>query len=111
MDAITLWLVNGLALLKTYGLLSFMFGVGRGFLVRSAARRGLLFGRIYRNRMIGRGILTEGGFFKTVLFRSIGFAFIMPSFLVIQGIAELGWFCLGLAAVKTGMIDDAGHPL
>jgi uncharacterized membrane protein YeiB len=28
LDAITLWLVNGLALFKTYGLFSFMFGVG-----------------------------------------------------------------------------------
>jgi uncharacterized protein len=53
LDAITLWLVNGLALLKTYGLFSFMFGVGLGFLMRSAARRGLPFGRVYRNRMIG----------------------------------------------------------
>jgi len=183
LDAITLWLVNGLALLKTYGLFSFMFGVGLGFLMRSAARRGLPFGRLYRNRMIGlailgiahgclffpgdiltiyavtgsilylfrdwqvgrlvragaallvvqafiapllllaapetppdivameRAILTNGGFFEAVLFRSIGFAVIMPSFLVIQGIAALGWFCLGLAAVKSGMIDDAGHPL
>jgi uncharacterized protein len=58
-----------------------------------------------------RAILTEGGFFEAVLFRSIGFAFIMPSFLVIQGTAALGWFCLGLAAVKSGMIDDAVHPL
>jgi uncharacterized protein len=182
-DAITMWLVNGLALLKTYGLFSFMFGVGLGFLMRSASRRGLPFGRIYRNRMIGlavlgiahgclffpgdiltiyavmgsilylfrdwpvrrlvrvgaallvlqaiiaaplllvapetpasivaleREILTEGGFLEAVIFRSIGFAFIMPSFLVIQGIAALGWFCLGLAAVKSGMIDDASHPL
>ena len=182
-DAVTLWLVNGLALLKTYGLFSFMFGVGLGFLMRSAARRGLAIGRLYRNRMIGlailgiahgclffpgdiltiyavtgsilylfrawpvrhlvqigaallvlqviiapplllvapetppdivameRAILTDGGFHEAVLFRSIGFAFIMPSFLIIQGIAALGWFCLGLAAVKSGMIDDAGHPL
>jgi uncharacterized protein len=182
-DAITLWLVNGLALLKTYGLFSFMFGVGLGFLMRSAARRGLPFGRLYRNRMIGlailgvahgclffpgdilviyavtgsilylfrdwpvrrlvrvgaallvvqaliapplllvapetppdivameRAILTGGGFLEAVLFRSIGFAFIMPSFLVIQGTAALGWFCLGLAAVKSGMIDNAAHPL
>ena len=56
-DAITLWLVNGLALFKTYGLFSFMFGVGLGFLMRSAARRGLPFGRVYRNRMIGLLIL------------------------------------------------------
>jgi len=183
LDAITLWLVNGLSLLKTYGLFSFMFGVGLGFLMRSAARRGLPFGRVYRNRMIGllilgiahgclffpgdiltiyavtgsilylfrdwpvrrlvrvgaallvvqaliapplllavpetppdivaveRAILSNGGFFEAVLFRSIGFAFIVPTFLVIQGISALGWFCLGLAAVKSGMIDEAGHPL
>ena len=56
-DAITLWLVNGLALLKTYGLFSFMFGVGLGLLMRSAARRALPFGRLYRNRMIGLAFL------------------------------------------------------
>ena len=183
LDAVTLWLVNGLALLKTYGLFSFMFGVGLGFLMRSAARRGLPFGRLYRNRMIGllilgiahgclffpgdiltiyaitgsilylfrdwpvrrlvrvggallvlqalvapplllaapetppdivameRAILTESGFLDAVLFRSIGFAFVLPSFLVIQGISALGWFCLGLAAVTSGMIDEAAHPL
>lgn len=182
-DAITLWLVNGLALLKTYGLFSFMFGVGLGFLMRSAARRGLPFGRVYRNRMIGllmlgiahgclffpgdiltiyavtgsalfllrdwpvhrlvrlgaallvlqvvialplllaapdtppdivaleRLILTDGGVLDAVAFRSIGYAFILPTFLLIQGISALGWFCLGLAAVRSGMIDDAAHPL
>lgn len=182
-DAVALWLVNGLALFKTYGLFSFMFGVGLGFLMRAAARRGLPFGRVYRNRMIGlailgiahgclffpgdiltiyaitgaalylardwplrrlvragaalllvqiviapilllavpetppdiiareRDILMQGSFLEAAIFRSIGFAFIMPSFLVIQGIAALGWFCLGLAAVKAGMIDDSTHPL
>ncbi len=183
-DAIVLWLVNGLALLKTYGLFSFMFGVGLGFLMRSAARRGLAFGRVYRNRMAGlavprhrpwlpvlsrryprdlrgRGVgalsrsgtgrcvvscalgagllvlqvliapplllgapevpadivalehalLAEGGFAGAVLFRSVSFAVILPSFLVIQGISALGWFCLGLAALRSGMIDDAGHAL
>ncbi len=182
-DAITLWLVNGLALLKTYGLFSFMFGVGLGFLMRSAARRGLSFGRLYRNRMAGlailgivhgclffpgdilviyavagsvlylvrdwpvrrllrlgggllglqvliapplllgapeapadivaleRALLAEGGFAGAVLFRSVSFAVILPSFLVIQGIPALGWFCLGLAALRSGMIDDAGHAL
>ena len=182
-DAIVMWLVNGLALFKTYGLFSFMFGVGLGFLMRKAARRGLPFGRLYRNRIIGllilgvahgclffpgdiltiyavtggllylfrdwpvrrlvrvgaallvlqvviapllllaapetppdivaleREILTEGGFLLAVAFRSIGFAFFLPSLLVIQGISALGWFCLGLAAVKSGMIDEAAHPL
>ena len=46
-----------------------------------------------------------------MVFRAIGFAIVLPSFLVIQGIAALGWFCLGLAAVKSGMIDESGHPL
>lgn len=53
----TLWLVNGLATLKTYFLFSFMFGVGLGFLMRSANRRGLALGRIYRNRILGLLIL------------------------------------------------------
>lgn len=182
-DALTLWLVNGLALLKTYGLFSFMFGVGLGFLMRSAVRRDLSFGRIYRKRMIGlallgvahgclffpgdilsiyaitgsilyllrnwsvqrllkiggvllivqalvaplllltvpetppnilameRAVLTERGFLETVIFRSIGFAFTMPSFVILQGSAALGWFCLGLAAVKSGIIDDRRHPV
>jgi len=34
-----------------------MFGVGLGFLMRSAARQGLPFGRLYRNRMLGLMIL------------------------------------------------------
>jgi uncharacterized protein len=182
-DAITLWLVNGLALLKTYGLFSFMFGVGLGFLMRSAERRGLAFGRLYRNRMLGlfllgvlhgclffpgdilfiyavtgsvlflfrnwqvrrlvrvgtgllvlqvvfgtplllapadippeflefeRAALAEGGFAEAVVFRAIGFAFVMPAALLTQGVSALGWFCLGLAAVKSGMIDQADHPL
>jgi uncharacterized protein len=182
-DAITLWLVNGQALFKTYGLFSFMFGVGLGFMMRSAERRGQPFGPIYRNRMIGllilgighgcmffpgdiltiyavtgsildlfrdwpvrrltrvgaallvlqaviapplllaapatpphivaleRETLTAGGFMDAVAFRSIGFAFTMPSFLVIQGVSALGWFCLGLAAVQSNMIEDLRHPL
>lgn len=181
-DMITLWLINGLALLKTYGLFSFMFGVGLGFLMSSAERRDLPFGRLYRSRMIGlllmgivhgclffpgdilviyavtgsilyffrnwttkrlvrigaallvlqlvvglpllfapsetpaqffqfeKETLGNGGFLDAVVFRSIGFAFTLPLFLVIQGISALGWFCLGLASVKSGMIDDAYHP-
>ena len=56
-DALTMWLVNGLALLKTFGLFSFRFGVGLGLMMPSAERRGLSFGRIHRNRMIGLLIL------------------------------------------------------
>ncbi|MFO6463949.1 DUF418 domain-containing protein [Jannaschia sp. KMU-145] len=183
LDAIVLWLVNGLALLKTYGLFSFMFGVGLGFLMRAAARRDLPFGRLYRNRMLGllllgvlhgclffpgdilaiyavtgsvlyfmrdwpvarlvrvgaallvvqpvvalplllapsdtpvafilfeAAALGDGGLLDAVVFRSIGFAFTFPLFLVVQGLSALGWFCLGLASVKSGMIDAASHPL
>ncbi|WP_235438965.1 DUF418 domain-containing protein [Candidatus Rhodobacter oscarellae] len=182
-DEVTLWLVSGLALLKTYGLFSFMFGVGLGFLMGSAQRRSLPFGHLYRNRMIGllllgiahgclffpgdvlviyavtgsvlyffrdwtaarlvkvgaallvlqlfvglpllfaasetpaevfrfeKYALAKGGFFDAVLFRSIGFGFTLPLFLIIQGVSALGWFCLGLASVKSGMIDNARHPL
>ena len=183
LDTLTVWLVNGLALFKSYGLFSFMFGVGLGFMMRSAQRQGLSFGRLYRNRMIGllilgiahgclffpgdiltiyavtgsilylfrdwqvarlvrvggallilqvliapplllvapetppdivaleHSTLTGGGFLEAALFRSVGFAFTMPAFLVIQGVSALGWFCLGLAAVKSGMIENAEHPL
>ena len=182
-DAVTLWLVNGLALLKTYGLFSFMFGVGLGFLMRFAAHRGLAFGRLYRNRMLGllalgllhgclffpgdilviyavtgsilyplrdwplrrlvalgagllvvqpvialplllapsetppeflaieQNALATGGFLDAVMFRTVGFLFTLPVFLLVQGVSALGWFCLGLAAVRSGIIDCADHPL
>ncbi len=182
-DDITLVLIYGLALLKTYGLFSFMFGVGLGFLMRASERRGLAFGKVYRNRMIGllllgfahgllffpgdilvmysltgsilyrfrnwtaqrlvrvgaillvvqaiiiplfifisggapaefvaleRAALVDGGFLDAAIFRSIGFAVALPVLLVFQGTAVLGWLCLGLAAVKSGMIDNADHPL
>ena len=182
-DRVATWLVNGLATLKTYGLFSFMFGVGLAFQMRSAERRGLAFGRIYRNRMLGLGLLgllhgvffffgdilliyaltgsilylwrawevrrlvrvgaallviqiitaslvffafppmpndmaeierlvmTQGGFLEVAQYRAIYFAFFVPIALVFQGISALGWFCLGLAAVKSGMIDTPNHPL
>lgn len=182
-DDVTLWLINGLALMKSYGLFSFMFGVGLGYLMRSADRRGLAFGRLYRNRMIGllllglahgclfylgdilviyavtgsilyffrnwtvgrlvkvgaallvlqlvvgvpmlsmpsqmpdevfqieRYALGSGGFLDAVMFRSVGFLITLPVFLIVQGTSALGWFCLGLAAMKSGMIDDAQHPM
>ncbi len=182
-DMVTLWLVNGLALLKTYGLFSFMFGVGLGFLMASAERRGLPFNHLYRNRMIGllilgiahgclffpgdilviyavtgtilyrfrhwpvarlvkvggallvvqivialpllvatpevpadflaieQAALADGRFLDAAIFRSVSFAFTFPFLVMTQGFSALGWFCLGLASVKSGMIDDADHPL
>ncbi|MEY1556581.1 DUF418 domain-containing protein [Yoonia sp. R2331] len=183
LDALAMWLVRGLALLKSYGLFSFMFGVGLGFLMQSAHRRTLRFGRLYRNRIFGLlllgvlhgvffffgdilvtyavfgavlylfrnwearrlvklggallavqiilalpliyalsgladddwttevAVLTTGGFWDVVGFRSLTFAVVVPVVLVLQGIGVLGWFCLGLAAVKSGLIDNAAHPL
>lgn len=183
-DAVTLFLVNGLATSKSYGLFSFMFGVGLGFLMRATGRSGLPLKQVYRRRMIGllllglahgclffsgdilviyaitglifflfrawevqrlvrvggvlfavatilfalsmfipdddslaefmvyeRSALTGDDFVEAAIFRSIGFAITMPILLVFQGVAALGWFCLGLAAVKAGMIDNADHPV
>lgn len=182
-DQVAVFLVNGIFLLKTYGLFSFMFGVGLAFQIRSAERRGLAFGPLYRNRMIGlvllgvahgclffpgdilvlyaitgsilylwrdwpvqrllrvgaallvlqiivasamavtypeadpeiaafeRQVMTEGGFLDVAVFRSISFAIVLATGLFFQGISALGWFCLGLAAVRSGMIDTPGHPL
>jgi len=183
-DVTAMWLVAGLAYLKTYGLFSFMFGVGLAFQMRSAERRGLPFGTLYRNRMLGlillglfhaclffpfdilvlygitgsilylmrhwevrrlvrvgaillgvqiliaasvafapplpgeddlelleRMIMTEGGLIDVTVFRAISFANILPFLLLLQGISALGWFALGLASVKSGLIDQPGHPL
>lgn len=184
LDDITLFLVDGLATSKSYGLFSFMFGVGLGFLMVSADRAGLPFKQVYRRRMFGlfalglahgllffvgdilviyaitgmifllfrdwtvprlvrvgavlvglgavlfaltslmpetavpdeflafeRFALTDGQFGDAVIYRSTGFAITMPFLLFIQGTSALGWFCLGLAALKSGMIDNADHPL
>lgn len=181
-DGMAIWLVNGLFYLKTYGLFSFMFGVGLAFQMRAAERRGQVFGPLYRNRMIGlvmlgmahglllfaydilvlyaitgailytmrnwpvrrlvwtgaillavqvvlavgvlmapeppsdvavleREVMTGGGFVDVTVFRAITFVTILPIMLVFQGVSALGWFCLGLAAVKSGVIDAADHPL
>jgi uncharacterized protein len=182
-DMVTAWLVLGLALLKTYGLFSFMFGVGLGFMIRSATERGLPFGRIYRNRMVGllalgiihgclffpgdiltiyaitgsilylfrnwsarrlvrvgagllavqlvvgtpllvmpaaipqeiveweRAAMGSGSFLEAIAWRTVSYAFTVPLFLLIQGTSALGWFCLGFAAVKSGLIDQPDHLL
>ncbi len=181
-DAIVVWLVNGLGFLKTYGFFSFMFGVGLAFQIRSAERRSLPFGQLYRNRMIGlfllgflhgcllfpfdvlvlysiigailylmrdwsvrnlvkasivlltfqiiiasalflaqqpmedvarteREIMSGGDFIDVTVFRTIAFATTLPFLLILQGFSALGWFCLGLAAVKSGLIDAPDHHL
>ena len=181
-DAITVWLVNGLAFLKTYGLFSFMFGVGLAFQMRSAEQKGLPFGALYRNRMIGlillgllhgcllfpydilllygvtgsvlylmrnwpvrrlvkasvillaiqiglaamlflaptpvddmvdieREVMTDGDLTDIIAFRSFVFLNLLPGLLLLQGSSALGWFCLGLAAVRSGLIDTPDHPV
>lgn len=182
-DQTAAFLVNGLATLKSYGLFSFMFGVGLAFQIRSAERRGLTFGPLYRNRMIGlvllglahgclvfsgdilvlyamlgtvlylmrdwpvrrlvwvgaallavqlpvaiamlaaspgpspdvaeieQQVMTGDSFFQVAVFRTIGFAISLSTGLFYQGIAAMGWFCLGLAAMRSGMIDNSTHPL
>lgn len=181
-DQGVIWLVHGLAYFKTYGLFSFMFGVGLAFQMRSAERRALPFGPMYRNRMIGlaflgllhgcllfpydilvlyavtgsilyvmrnwavrrlvrwgmillvvqivlaslfllnapadeavgaleRQIMVHGGFVDVTIFRTLSFLNIFPFLLLLQGFSALGWFCLGLAAVKSGLIDTPDHPV
>ena len=61
--------------------------------------------------VIEHEIMTGAGVLNTIVYRSIGFAFTLPFLLGVQGLSALGWFCLGLAAVKSGMIDASDHPL
>ncbi|MEM1265704.1 MAG: DUF418 domain-containing protein [Pseudomonadota bacterium] len=180
LDRVVVWLIDGLAFFKTYGLFSFMFGVGLAFQMRAAERRDLAFGPLYRNRMLGlfalglahgcllfaydilvlyaltgallflirgwrvrallrlaaglllvqivvssvvlvaptpddfgeieRQILTEGGFLDVTVFRTVAFLSTLPYLLVLQGPTALGWFAIGLAAVKSGLIDKPEHP-
>ena len=181
-DAGAVWLVDGLAATKTYGLFSFMFGVGLAYQMRAAEKRGLPFAKLYRNRMLGlillgllhgclffpydillvyglagtllywlrnstvarlvrigavllvmqallfaalflvpeppadvgeieQTVLTQGGWSDVITFRAITFANVFPILLVVQGLSALGWFCLGLAAVRSGVIDTPGHPV
>ena len=55
--------------------------------------------------------MTTGSFADVAVFRAISFASIFPILLLFQGASALGWFCLGLAAVKSGLIDRPDHPL
>ncbi|MEL6584062.1 MAG: DUF418 domain-containing protein [Pseudomonadota bacterium] len=182
-DEIAIWLVGGLAYLKSYGLFSFMFGVGLAFQMRAAERDALNFGALYRNRMFGliflgvlhgvlffpgdilvtygligfllfrwrnwtaarlarvgavllvvqvvigsgllwiapegdpdlaaleQAIMTSGSVVDVLGFRAVSFLLVLVLLLVFQGISALGWFCLGLAAVKAGLIDAPQHPL
>lgn len=176
-------LVDGLAMMKTFGLFSFMFGVGLAFQIRAAERRGLRFGSLYRNRMFGlillgvahgclfmpgdilaiygvmggllylwrgwtpkqlvrvgagllifqallvsaaisvapgqppeiaaleRLVMTGGTWGDVIGYRSESYPFVFVLLIFIQGFGALGWFCLGLASVKAGLIDQPDHPI
>ena len=190
-DAVSVWLIYGIALMKSYGLFSFMFGVGLGFLMQASERKGLSFGKVYRNRIIGllilgmahgclffpgdilvtyavfgailyffrnwsvkrlvwaggiilavqivivgpltgigvaivgeygveedyillaeeRAALTGGSFSDAVAFRTELYLSYLPVILLVQGFVVLGWFALGLAAVKASVIDNPDHPI
>lgn len=49
---------------------------------------------------------TEGSFFDAAAWRLSQLPLVLPSVLIQQGIAAFGFFCLGLAAVKSGVIDQ-----
>lgn len=187
-DYLRLFALFGIAAMKSFSLFSFMFGVGLGFLMRSAERRGLAFGKVYRNRMIGllllgvahgclffpgdilvtyavvgallyflrnwsvrglvrlgvivllvqilivapltalglavggeklvvdpevlaleREVLTNGSLAQVVVHRAETYLETLPYILFFQGFMVLGWFALGLAAVKGEIIDLASH--
>ena len=190
-DQIVFWLVNGLALMKSFSLFSFMFGVGLGFLMRASEKRGLSFGKVYRNRMIGllllgfahgflffpgdilvtyavfgsvlyfmrnwsvkrlvwvgaiiilvqilivgpvtgyvatftndpefvmspevlaheKDVMINGTLRDVIAYRFATYVEFLPYILSAQGFLVLGWFSLGLAAVKSSIIDNASHPL
>ena len=58
-----------------------------------------------------RYIMTEGSLAQVLGFRAVMFVIAFIFVLLAQGMAALGWFCLGLAAVKSGLIDAPGHPV
>lgn len=54
-------------------------------------------------------VMTEGTWGEVAFYRAISFAIILPIFLVLQGVSALGWFCLGLAAIRQRLIDQPDH--
>ncbi|MEM8591861.1 MAG: DUF418 domain-containing protein [Pseudomonadota bacterium] len=181
-DEVVMGLVHGLFMGKSYGLFSFMFGVGLAFMMRSAETCSLPFARIYWARMVGLlalgiahgclffpydilalyamtgaaffflrnlsartltilggllvlvqipmttaillsygkpglpgayeiQVMTTGTWAEVVALRTETFSFISFGALFYQGFSSLGWFCLGLAALRIGAIDDNDHQL
>lgn len=121
-------------ILLTYGLLGCLFFTLRGASVKALVRTGLclialntlilfLFaaligaGETYAPEEMGKAqdtasdaaqitAFTEGSFFDAAAWRLSQLPLVLPSVLIQQGIAAFGFFCLGLAAVKSGAIDQ-----
>ena len=53
-------------------------------------------------------VFTSGSFMDAAEWRWAQLPAVLPSVLLQQGIAVFGYFCLGLAAVKSGVIDQPG---
>jgi uncharacterized protein len=52
-----------------------------------------------------------GNFAQAAIYRLELLPFVLPSVLIQQGIAVFGFFCFGLAAVKSGVIDQPQAPI
>lgn len=120
-------------ILVTYGLLGCLFFVMRGLTVKTLIQTGialiavntailLLFAALIslgethapeamaeaRNSEIDATqirLFTEGAFLEVAGWRLAQLPLVLASVLIQQGIAVFGYFCLGLAAVKGGVID------
>lgn len=55
--------------------------------------------------------LGEGSFWQGAVYRLTLLPSLLPSVLIQQGLSVFGFFCLGLAAVKAGVIDQPGAPI
>jgi uncharacterized protein len=121
-------------ILLTYGLLGCLFFTLRGASAKALVRTGLclialntlilfLFAALigateaYAPEEIAKAqdstsdaaqirAFTKGSFLNAAAWRLSQLPLVLPSVLIQQGIAAFGFFCLGLAAVKSGIIDQ-----
>ncbi len=56
-----------------------------------------------------RDAFGSGSFFDAALYRAMMFPLILPGVIMQQGLAVFGFFCFGLAAVKSGLLSDPAH--
>lgn len=127
-DHSAVFMVTALAMMKSYTLFSFMFGVGFAYQMRAAERRGAAFGNLYWRRIAGLFILgtIHGTFFfpgdilaiyamlgailflfrnaKTQTLIRAAISLYLLQLLVIGGLASL--MALGSAFEPDGMASD-----